>query len=303
MIELRQFRQFIAVAEELNFRRAAERLRMAQPPLTAAIRKIERELGTSLIERTNRVTRLTEAGRAFLDEARRTLAQADRAVSVATRAGSGLTGSLRVTFVPSSAHDLLPQILRSFRAEHPDILLDLTEATTGQQVTALIEGRADIGIVMPPLHNAKGLAIRMLLRNQLIAALPDGHPLAHHNTPIQLIELAHEPWVLFPALQGPGLYGRILTACAHAGFIPHAAQEALQMDTIASFVAGGMGVALVPASFALVGRRGVVFRHLIGPGTPVDYELGLAYRDPSVLIDAFDAIARAAACAERTTVE
>jgi len=302
MIELRQFRQFIAVAEELNFRRAAERLRMAQPPLTAAIRKIERELGTSLIERTNRVSRLTEAGRAFLDEARRTLAQADRAVSVATRAGSGLTGSLRVTFVPSSANDLLPQILRSFRAEHPDILLDLTEATTAQQVTALIEGRADLGIVMPPLHNAKGLAIRMLLRNQLIAALPDGHPLAQHN-PIRLIELAHEPWVLFPALHGPGLYGRILTACAHAGFIPHTAQEALQMDTIASFVAGGMGVALVPASFALLGRRGVVFRHLIGPGTPVVCELGLAYRDPSVLIDAFDTIARAVACAERGTAE
>jgi DNA-binding transcriptional LysR family regulator len=301
MIELRQFRQFIAVAEELNFRRAAERLHMAQPPLTAAVRKIERELGTSLIDRTNRVTRLTDAGRAFLDEARRTLAQADRAISVATRAGAGLTGSLRITFVPSAAHDLLPQILRAFRAKHLDVELDLTEATTAHQAAALMEGRADIGLVMPPLHNAKGLAIRMLRRNQLIIALPDGHPLAQ-NRAIRLIELAREQWVLFPARQGPGLYGRILTACAHAGFIPHAAQEALQMDTIASLVAGGMGVALVPASFALMGRRGVVFRRPTGPGTPIAYELGLAYRDPSAAINAFGDIAHAVACASADSI-
>ena len=270
---------------------------MAQPPLTAAIRKIENEIGTSLIDRTNRVTRLTDAGRAFLDEARRTIAQADRALNIATRVGDGLTGALRVTFVPSAAHDLLPQILRAFRQKYPSIDLDLSEMTTAQQVASLIEGRADIGIVMPPLHHAKGLEMNILLRNQLVVALPEGHPLSLKPF-IALNELAHEPWILFPARHGPGLYGRVLTACSQAGFIPHATQEALQMDTISSFVAGGIGVALVPASCAVMGRRGVVFRRPVGPGTPINYELALAYRQQSPVLDAFAAVAHETVAAE-----
>ncbi len=118
MIELRQFRQFVAVAEEMNFRRAAERLHMAQPPLTAAIRRIEAELGVMLIERSNRIERLTAAGGVFLIEARRAIAQSERAIELAKRAGHGLAGTLRVAFVATAAHDLLPGIVRAFRAQH-----------------------------------------------------------------------------------------------------------------------------------------------------------------------------------------
>lgn len=294
MIELRQFRQFIAVAEELNFRRAALRLHMAQPPLTAAIKKIEAELGTPLIERTNRVARLTEAGRVFLEEARRAVAQADRALSAAKRAGAGVTGTLRVNFVPSVAHYLLPRILRAFREKYPGIELNLGEATTAQQVAALNEDRADIGFVMPPLHQAEGLSIDVLVRDQLVVALPEGHRLAKRRT-LTLTHLADEPWILFPARQGPGLYGRVLAACAKAGFVPRAAQETMQMDTIASFVAGGIGVALVPASLATLGRRGVIFRRPAGAGAPVDYELALAFRRRTPALDAFAAVAHAEA--------
>jgi DNA-binding transcriptional LysR family regulator len=292
MIELRQFRQFIAVAEELNFRRAAQRLRMAQPPLTAAIKKIEKELGTTLIERTNRVACLTKAGRIFLEGAQRTVAQADRALGAAKLAGTGLTGLLRISFVPSAAHDLLPRILRTFREKYTGIDLDLNEATTAQQVAALMEDRTDLGFVMLPLHNAEGLAIDILIRDQLVLALPEGHPLGRRDA-VELKKLANEQWILVPPQQAPGLHGRVLAACAQAGFIPHVAQEALQMDTIASFVASGIGVSMVSPSLAGLGRRGVSFHRMTGLGTPVNYELALTYRRPSPLTDAFIQIAAA----------
>lgn len=290
VIELRQFKQFIAVAEELNFRRAAMRLHMAQPPLTAAIKKIESELGVVLIERTNRITRLTEAGRVFLEEARRAVAQAERALGAAKRAGSGLSGAIRVTFVPSVAYDLLPRILRAFVQKYPGIELNLEEATTAQQVAALSEDRADIGIVMPPLHGAEGLSIDVLSRDELVVALPEGHRLTKRRS-LSLAHLANEQWIMFPARQGPGLYGRVLSACAKAGFVPRAAQETMQMNTIASFVAGGMGVALVPASLAALARPGVVFRRPAGAGAPVYYELALTFRRRSAVLDAFASVA------------
>ena len=151
MIELRQFRQFVAVAEELSFRRAAERLRMAQPPLTTAVKRIECELGVVLLERSSRVVRLTAPGRAFLEEARRTIRQAERAAGAARRAAEGLTASLRVTFVPVLAHEFLPSILRRFRQRHPGVHLELSEAPTGPQTRALLNEEADFGLLVPPL--------------------------------------------------------------------------------------------------------------------------------------------------------
>jgi DNA-binding transcriptional LysR family regulator len=282
MIELRQFRQFVAVAEELSFRRAAERLHMAQPPLTAAIRRIEEELGQVLIERSNRVERLTPAGEVFLIEAR--------------RAGQGLTGSLRVTFVASAARDLLPSILRAFRARHADVALELHEATTAQQVTALREDRADIGIVVVPLPEAAQLTVARLRREELLVALPRRHRLASRQV-LRLADLASESWILFPAGFGPGLHARIVDACRVAGFSPRVTQEAVQMETIVSLVAAGMGVSLVPPAMAKPRRSDVRFVRVTGAGSPVRYELALAYARPSPLVEAF---ARSAATASAT---
>src|SRR6201985_2801970 len=145
MIEMRQLRQFIAVAEELSFRRAADRLHMAQPPLTVTIKQIEEELGTLLIERTNRVARLTPAGGLFLEECKRTVMQAERAVVAARRAGAGLNGALRVTFVASAAREILPGILRAFRERYPDVELTLADAMTAQQIAKIQADEADIG--------------------------------------------------------------------------------------------------------------------------------------------------------------
>jgi len=286
MIELRQYRQFVAVAEEMSYRRAAERLHMAQPPLTAAIRRIESELGIRLIERSNRVERLTPAGDAFLVEARRVLAQSERAIEAARRAGRGLTGSLRITFVATAAQELLPAILRAFQARHGDVALELREATTAQQAAALADDRADIGIVVLPLPDGVPLRTVRLRRAGLVAVLPQDHALASRRT-LRLAELADEPWILFPAAYGPGLHRRIITACARNGFVPRVAQEAIQMETVAGLVAGGLGVSVVPPTMTGSSRPGVRFIPLEGTGTPIPYELSLAYARPQPLVEAF----------------
>lgn len=286
MIELRQYRQFVAVAEEMNFHRAARRLRMAQPPLTAAIRRIEAALGVRLMERTNRIERLTPAGEAFLLEARRVLAQGERAIEQARRAARGLAGTLRLTFVATTAHELLPAAVRSFRASHPDVALELQEATTAQQAAALRDDRADIGMVALPLPEWASLQTVGLGRAALMAALPRDHALASQAR-VALGALAREPWILFPSSLGPGLHRRIAAACARAGFVPDVVQEAVQMETIVSLVAAGLGVSAVPPALAATGRPGVVFLPLEGRGTPIAYELGLAYARRSPLVEAF----------------
>jgi DNA-binding transcriptional LysR family regulator len=291
MIELRQFKQFVAVAEELSFRRAAERLNMAQPPLTAAIQRIEDELGTTLIERTNRIDRLTEAGKVFLVEARKALDQADRAVMAARRASEGLSGSLRISFVANAAREILPRILLRFRQGYPHVKLELQEALTAQQIEWLQKGHVELGFVIPPLQGAQNLRSEVIAKNWLVAAIPEGHPLAQKDS-VALTEMADAPWIRFSERQGPGLHRIIHSACLQAGFTPVVGQEAPQMDTIVSLVAGGMGVALVSRALVKGGRQGVVFRELTGVGTPVQFQLAIAYKDLSPPLEAFIAAAR-----------
>ncbi|MBR8317067.1 LysR family transcriptional regulator [Burkholderia dolosa] len=291
MADLRQFRQFIAVAETLSFRRAAERLHMAQPPLSAAIRKLEDELGVALFERDNRGTALTPAGNAFHLEARRALEQAERAMAAARRAGAGLGGTLRLRFVDSTVNALLPLTLRTFQERHPDVDFQLDEGTPAEQVLALRQDQMDVGIVVLPIPDADDLHIEPLLRDRMVVALPAGHPLARRRR-LALAELAHEPWVLFAAHHGPGMHARIVTACAQAGFAPRAVQQPRQMQTTAGLVAGGIGVALMPSLFVAMQPQGVTFRELKGAGSPLAYELAIAYRTPSPLVDALRETAR-----------
>lgn len=260
-IELRQLRQFIAVAEELHFRRAAARLGMAQPPLSQAIQKLERDVGAELLDRSQRRVRLTEAGLAFLTEARRTLAQAERTIAAAQRAARGLIGSLKLTYVGAATYDLLPRLVRAYRASHPDVELALVERTTAAQVRALQRGESDVGLVRPPIFNATDLRSEPLLRERLIAALPEDHRFAGQKT-IRLRDLADESFIMFPAHEGPSFHARIVTACEAAGFSMRIAQEAIQMHAIVSLVAAGLGVALVPASMQSLRQAGVVYRSL-----------------------------------------
>ena len=291
MLTLRQMQQFLAVAEMLSFRRAAERLNMAQPPLTAAIRQMEHDLGVRLIERGNRVTGLTPAGRMLQDEARLTLLQAERAVAQTRRAGAGMVGSLRIGFVASAMRHLLPPLLAGFRASRPDVILTMAEEPTARQVLALLENRQDIGVIVLPLlpDAERRLTTRLVLRSRLVAAIPSIHSLANSERPLKLAALASEPWVLFPPMEGPGLASAIFRGCSRAGFSPRVVQQAVQMETIIGLVAAGVGVALVPEPPPGVVRPGVVFRPLSGAGAPIPYEVALAWRlgDSSSVLSAF----------------
>jgi len=292
-VEIRQLRQFVAVAEELHFRRAAARLGMAQPPLSQAIQKLEKEVGAELLDRSQRRVRLTEAGVVFLVEARRTIVQAAHAVETARRAARGLIGSLRVTYVGAATYDFLPGLIRAYRAHYPDIELELMERTTAAQARAIQRGEADVGLVRPPLFDADGLHCAPVLRERLVVALPEDHKLVK-ETAIELRDLADENFIMFPAHEGPGFHAGIVSACEAAGFSPRVVQRAVQMHAIVALVVAGLGVALVPASMRRLRQVGVVYREIGNSPETLHVDLAVMWRrgEPSSVVTAFLDVAR-----------
>lgn len=260
-MELRHLRYFVAVAEELNFGRAATRLRIAQPPLSRQIRDLEREIGTALFERVARGVELTPAGRAFLPEARLTLAQAERAQRTAQRAAHGETGRLRVGFVEAATHSgILPDVLSFFRAHLPSVGLSLFELDALRQAEAFQDGRIDIGILhSPPLDAARWLRVEPIYTEAVIVALPKSHALAGRSR-LALAALANEAFVGFPRVVAPEMFDDIIASCRRAGFSPRIVQEAAGWHTLASLVSAGVGVGVVPRSIAEFQQPGVVYR-------------------------------------------
>ena len=274
-MELRHLRYFVAVAEELHFSRAALRLHIAQPPLSQQIRQLEDELGVQLFRRTKRRVELTDPGRVVLEEARRTLAQASRVMSAARRAAEGTVGYLGVGFSSSAPYTTLPAILRRFRSEFPDIVMNLHERSSEEQIDLLAAGTIDVGFVRRPVENApKSLVINTILRERLLVAMPHDHRLRNMST-VPVRALAHESFLLFPRHAAPGLYDQIGTLCRRAGFKPVVAQEAVQMQTIISLVSAGLGIAIVPESIRNLHREHVLYRTL-SPGS-VRTEMAVTY--------------------------
>ena len=218
MIELRHLRYFIAVAEELHFGRAADRLHMAQPPLSQQIRQLEAELGFQLFHRTKRSVELTEAGQVFLKDCRKIFRQLDQAVRTGQQASRGELGQLAIAFVSSAAYNILPPILQAFRAAMPQVRLELHELTTDQQVRWMQDGRIDVGFVRPPVEDEQ-LQLMTIFREPLVVALPIAHPLAEQPQ-VSLAALASEPFILFPRPLAPGLYDQIISLCQQAEFSP-----------------------------------------------------------------------------------
>jgi DNA-binding transcriptional LysR family regulator len=274
-VELRHLRYFVAVAEELHFGRAAQRLHISQPPLSMQIQALERSVGTQLLNRTQRRVNLTEAGRHFLEECRHILARLETASSDARRAERGELGQLAVGFVTVADYNVLPQVLRQFRDHYPAVRLTLKESTTDAQLADLNAGRIDVGFLLPPVSD-ESLHVEPVLREPLLAALPTRHPLAQRPGPLSLPELAISPFILFPRAMAPGLYDAIVTFCRSAGFSPRVDQEAVQMQTIVSLVSAEMGVALIPASMENLQRTGVTYKAL--RETSPEVETALAWR-------------------------
>jgi len=262
MIELRPLRQFVAVAEELHFGRAARRLHMTQPPLTQAIRGLEATLQVVLFERTRRSVALTPAGAALLEQARRLLKAADELPRLVHAAAEGLSGRLRLAFVSSIAYGPLPEWLRGFREAHPDVSLQLREATLDVQLQAFDADEIDAGFVLhAPGAAPPGFASRLVLREPLVLALPAGHAAVARRT-LRLADALHDALVIFPREIAPSLFDAVLSFYRDHGATPRIAQEAIQMQTIVNLVSAGMGVAWVPESVTRLQRPGVEYRHV-----------------------------------------
>jgi DNA-binding transcriptional LysR family regulator len=264
LVELRLWRQFIAVAEELHFGRAALRLHMTQPPLTQAIAHLEQMLGVRLFERTKRSVQLTTAGGALLPEARELLARALALPAHARSAAHGEVGRLRLAFVSTVGFGLLPQWVRAFRTLYPQVEFELIEATGDVQLQALERGDIDAGFMLhSPGFAPEGLQHLRIAREPLVVALPEHHALATARS-LSFGPLFDEALVIFPRRILPSLHDAIFGMYHAAGRTPRIAQEAIQMQTIVNLVSAGLGLAWVPDSVRQFQRPGVVYRQVPG---------------------------------------
>lgn len=266
-MELRHLRYFNAVATELHFGRAAEKLHIAQPPLSKQIQDLETELGFELFIRTKRSVALTPAGQVFLIEVDQIFQKLDRAIDIGRKTSRGELGQISIGFVGSATYNILPVMLRQFRDRYPDVQIELHELTTDRQLVWLREGKIDIGLIRPQ-NISLDFGSQIIFRESLVVALPSNHHLANLAT-IELSLLATEPFILFARQLAPGLYDPIITICQAAGFSPQVVQECTQMQTIVSLVSANMGISILPASIQEDKRQGVVYK-LITAGSDID---------------------------------
>jgi DNA-binding transcriptional LysR family regulator len=268
-------KQLVALAETLNFRRAAERLHMAQPALSVSIRRLEEELGTQLLARDRRGVRLTPPGEAVLAHARQVVFHTDQLKRAAASASGGTSGRLRIAFVGSAAYSLFPRVLPAFRGKYPQVELDLREGTTTQMLRQVERGEIDLALVRYPVIEATTAVLRPVESDVLVAALLSGSPLARKRT-LRLRDLADEDFVAYSATAAMNLRMQIVAACQAAGFTPRIVQEAVQVQTVLSLVGSGIGVALVPSRSKMQAPAGVEFKGLSDRGDRMDTALAVA---------------------------
>ncbi|GAA3675080.1 LysR family transcriptional regulator [Arthrobacter ginkgonis] len=261
MYTLDQIRSFIAVAEELHFGRAAERLNMTQPPLSRQIQKLEKALGVGLLERDNRKVVLTAAGKAFLDDARRLVVLADRAPASARRIAAGRSGTLRVGFTASSGFSLLGPLLDTIAEALPDVDVELEELVTGEQLQAIADGDLDLGLARP-LFDREAFASRLMLAERFMVAVPTGHPLDRLARPVAVEDLRDVPLIMHSPVKARYFYDMAvrLVPIEHRNVV-HTVSQVL---TMVALVASGRGVAFVPESARLLGINGVSYLDLAG---------------------------------------
>ena len=279
MFSLARLSCFIAVAEELHFGHAAERLHMTQPPLSRQIQQLENELGVQLIDRTTRSVTLTPAGVAFLPDARRILQLAEGAALTVKRVPAGDLGTVVIGFTAASAHAVLPRLLDSARAHLPDVKLELREMVSAVQIEGLMTGELDLGMARPPLKRP-GLVSRPLLHEQLVAALPSGHPLAGLPRQLTMTDLDGQDVIMYSPVQARYFNELLVSTFTIAGATPRYVQYVTQVHTMLVLVRSGLGIALVPASAATLHPDDVVFRS-IGAFRERPVELDAVWRGDS----------------------
>lgn len=292
-MELRNLRYFCAVVREGHFGRAAASLGIAQPPLTRQIQKLERDLGVSLLHRTQKKFEVTQAGRLLLERARRLLDSADQAEADVRRAGDGEMGRLTVGFVHSNAFTILPPVVARFRAAYPAVELEMRETLHTTLVSSLEAGSIDVGLLRPPL-SSRALQVVTLIREPFLALVPVGHRLASRRATL-LRQFADEPFVMYSRAGSPLIHSRVMDMCLRAGFAPRIAQYADQIHTVAGFVDAGIGVAVAPSTVTSFNMPGL--RTLQIADKPAPLPMAMAWRTGNAfgLIRNFARIAREAA--------
>jgi DNA-binding transcriptional LysR family regulator len=277
-MELRHLRYFVAVAEELNFTRAAARLGIGQPPLSQQIKDLEREVGANLFRRIPSGAELTEAGRALLDEARNILRLSETAKAVARRAAEGEVGTLHVGFIASAVFNpVVPSSIRSFRRAFPNVSVRLEEGTLTRLLERLERRDADVVFIRPPPGDMPGLRLHRFADEPMLIVVPSSHPLAsRRRAPVSALQ--GDPVILFPRASAVTVYDEIIAACKKAGFEPLLGQEAPQLTSVVSLVAAEFGVAFVPRSLAQVKIAGVEY-------LPIDGEAPIARLAAATRVD------------------
>lgn len=277
-MELRHLRYFVAVAEELNFTRAAERLYMAQPPLSTQIRALEAELGAQLFERDKRRVYLTQAGRHFLDRARTILMSVQSAKDEVQSAAAGEVGKLSLGFTASSVLTAaLPSAIRKYRATYPSVELRLREMASMHQLDAIHGRELDLGVLRKPnVGIPVGVTIEEWYSAPLVAAMPVQHVLTRGKG-IHIRELQGVPLIVYPRDAGIGLYWKVQELCAKAGFRPSVMHETGEASTMIGLVAAGFGVAIVPSDTQCIQLEGVMYSRILDKDAMSSLYLG--YRD------------------------
>ena len=288
-IELRHLLYFIAVAEEGHITRAADRLGMQQPPLSQQIKALEQTLGVQLFRRKARGVDMTDAGRAFLDDARGVFAQLDRAIETTRRTARGEEGRICVGVTPTAPlHRFVPQVIRSFRESYPLVTLTMEEGLS-QDLLRLQADRIDVAFVRNRVADAQGLIVTSLFEELMLVALPRRHLFAADgdDAAIRMKQLANEPFVLYGP-PGSGIYDATIAACHQAGFNPRIGQLAPRITSALGLVAAGLGISLVPESARCIELDGVSYRPLKGAVQPKAV-LNLVSRrgDPSAVVQHF----------------
>lgn len=288
-MELRHLRYFTALAQELSFTRAAQRLNVSQPPLSQQIRSLEEELGTPLFVRTSRRVELTAAGAVFLEHAAAILERVDQACGQARAVGAGQAGHLEIGLSGSLLLGSLPQIIAAYRRSFPGVVVILHEMTPAAQLAALRDRRIDLSFSRSAVNDAL-VASELAWRDPVVAALPRHHALAARRR-LMLKDLANEEFVML-RLDSSGFARYLHDCCVEAGFMPRASQQVVESQAIPSLVAAGLGVALVPASLQRVHRRGVEYRPLAGEAPRADVYAIRRRDDPSPVVRGFLAKAK-----------
>lgn len=273
-IELRHLRYFIAVAEELNFGRAAQKLQITQPSLSRQIQKLEQELGVILFERSPLKIQLTKVGELFFWEAQQILIKVEQGILVAQRANRGEIGQLKIGFQGSAVYDIISNSIKAFRASYPDVDIIIEPMGTKEQISAIENNHLDLGFVIPPIKSSK-LIVETIFQEPVVVVLPENHPLAN-ETEITIAALANEPLILASRDRGCGLFEQISNLYYQAGLRPNIIYAAKEMQVMLGFVAAGMGISLLPAYVQNLQRLGVIYRTL-EPNSPI-VELAIAWK-------------------------